>query len=105
MILNTEQLVYIVRKTSLTLEDIGKFSPRQAIDFFKELLQQEQEDKYELYTILNTLLSVIHNAPISKPRIMKPNDFYQIKRHKRQEIQKDLLTSLCEKKGIKLPKS
>jgi hypothetical protein len=100
-----ESIVYVLRKTSLTLNDIGELSPEQFKDLYRELLQQESEERFDRYSFYNVLLSTIHNAPISKPRIMNQNEFYQLREPHKVEKPKNTLKDLAQKKGIKLPKS
>ncbi len=73
-----EGIVYIARKLHWSLKDIGELSPGQFVTLLNELYYQESVDKYEQYSIINTLLSEIHNAPISKPKIRRPKDYYQL---------------------------
>ncbi len=100
-----EQIVYILRKTSLTLKDIGELSRKQFIALYNELALQEAEEEFRKYSFYNVLLSTIHNAPITKPRIQSPNDYYQLTEPRKKEPKGNSLKVLAEKKGIKLPKS
>jgi hypothetical protein len=63
------------------------------------LKAQEEHRKYSFY---NVLLSTIHNAPILKPKIAKPEDFYQLEEPKVER--KDTIDKNAEMLGIILPK-
>ena len=73
-----EAVVYAARKLHWNREEIGALTPAQFSEIVEELRYQEAIERYELLQILATLLSVIHNAPISKPKIMKPSDFLKL---------------------------
>jgi hypothetical protein len=73
-----EAVVYAARKLHWNREEIGALTPAQFSEIVEELRYQEAVERYELLQIFATLLSVIHNAPISKPRIMKPKDFLKL---------------------------
>ena len=73
-----EAVVYAARKLHWSREQIGELTPAQFSEIVEELHYQEAIEKYELLKIFATFLSAIHNAPISKPKIMKPSDFLKL---------------------------
>ena len=77
-IASLENRVYVLRKTGITLTELLNMEWPDFYELLNELYYQESVDKYEYYSILNTILSEIHNAPICKPKILKPKDYYQV---------------------------
>jgi len=73
-----ETIVYVARKLHWARSEIGRMKLPQFYALVNELQYQEQAEKYERYSFYNTLLSEIHNAPITKPKIRYPQDYYQI---------------------------
>lgn len=73
-----EYIVYIARKMHWTKSEIYELTLPEFHALLDELYYQEAVEKYEQYSFYNVLLSEIHNAPITKPKIRKPKDYYQI---------------------------
>lgn len=98
-----EIVCFLLRKTSLTLTEIGKLGILQVMKIYNEVMLQENQERWESQYNLAYLVSHIHNAmPRGRnSKIWKVEDFYNIPRpsHKK-EIVKD---NLAEKLGIKMP--
>jgi len=98
-------VVYAARKLHWNRKEIGALTPAQFSEIVEELYYQEAVERYELLQIFATLLSVIHNAPISKPKIMKSQDFFKLEPPMRKsEMLKKNIAENQVKKDIQLPK-
>jgi len=60
--MKTEQIVYLLRKTSLTLEAIGKMSPYQFSILLREVHYQESVENYYRQLDVATILAAIYNT-------------------------------------------
>lgn len=102
----TEQIVYILRKTSLTLKDIGKLSPTQFNSLLKELYYQESIDEYRQVVKVAEILAAIYNTIPRKrgSRTSSAKDFIQGEPPLRDgENRLDELELMAKEKGIILP--
>ena len=102
--MNTEGIVYLLRKTNLTREDIGKLHPTQFEEILAEVYYQESVDNYrEQYSIASILAAIYNTIPRRKgSRALKVGDFLRGEMPERPS--KESLEKLAEEKGIKLPK-
>lgn len=73
-----EAVVYITRKLHWSRKEIGQLTPKQFGALLNELAYQEAIERYERLQMFASLLSIIHNAPISKPKIMRADDFIKL---------------------------
>ena len=106
LVSNTEGIVYLLRKTNLTREEIGKLSPVQFNAILNELYYQESVEVYHNRYSTATLLAAIYNTIPSKPghKALTAKDFLAgdmpSRDGKRPEADVDVL---ARAKGIKLP--
>lgn len=100
--MNTEAIVYLLRKTSLSLKDIGKLTPRQCNELLKELYYQESVGEWRNQYSLATILAAIYNTIPRKrgSRALGAGDFLKGSMPKRNE---ESLETIAKKKGIKIP--
>ena len=103
--MNTEDIVYLLRKTSLTRSDIGKLSPAQFNEIIKEVYFQEAQDEYRRQHGIASLMAAIYNTIPRKrgSKVLKPSDFLKGDMPERNPKLKDSLEKLAEDRGIKLP--
>lgn len=102
-LLTNEQIVYLLRKTSLTRTEIGKLGPAQAIVILNEVYLQEAQDHWRQQHNLATLVATIYNT-IPRGRAAKAltaADF--IGEMPSRQPTKDRAMELAEKHGIRLP--
>ena len=104
--MNTEVIVYLLRKTSLTLKDIGKLTPKQFNELLKELCYQESVEEYREQHSIASLLAAIYNTIPRKrgARALKAKDFLSSDMPERHPKQEKTVDQMAEDKGIKLPK-
>uniref|UniRef100_A0A6H1ZTA7 Uncharacterized protein n=1 Tax=viral metagenome TaxID=1070528 RepID=A0A6H1ZTA7_9ZZZZ len=103
--MNTEVIVYLLRKTSLTRSEIGKLSPEQFNETLKELYYQESVDEWRKMHTIATILATIHNAGIQvkHPEFKQAGDYFSGEMPTRNPKPKDSLEKLATDRGIKLP--
>lgn len=100
--LNTEQIVYLLRKTSLTREAIGKLTPVQFKEIIAEVYFQESVDEWRRQYAVATVLAAIYNTiPRKRGRGNKASDFLSGEMPTRNP--ENTLEKLAEDKGIRLP--
>jgi len=99
---NTEFIVYLLRKTTLTRSEIGKLTPSQFSEILKEVAYQESVEDYHKMQAIASILAAIYNTIPRKrgSRMSKPEDFLKGEMPQRNS---DSLDKLAEGKGIKLP--
>src|SRR3990167_1325391 len=102
--MNTELIVYLLRKTSLTRTEIGKLSPLQFEEVLKETYFQESVEEYRYQHSIASLLAAIYNTIPRKrgSKILKAEDFLKGEMPSRNK-KTDNLETLAVEKGIKLP--
>ena len=102
---NSEEIVYLLRKTSLTLMDIGKLSPLQFNEIIKEVNYQESVDTYREQHSVASLLAAIYNTIPRKrgSKVFKAEDFLSGGMPERNPKPEDSLETLANQRGIKLP--
>lgn len=105
--MNTEAIVYLLRKTSLTLQNIGKLTPNQFNEIVKEVFHQESIDEYKRQHSVASLMAAIYNTIPRKrgSKTYKANDFLkgEIPNRNPEPKQEISLEKLAKEKGIKLP--
>ena len=106
MILNTEAICYLLRKTSLTRSEIGKLKPDQLNAIIKEVYFQESVDEYRKMHSVASILAAIYNTIPQKPghKALTAKDFLTgdmpTREGKRPDSNIDIL---AKRKGIILP--
>ncbi len=100
---------FLLRKTSMTMEDIGSLGPEQFKDLVDEVYYQEAADEYQKLMYLGNILAAIANTVHRKNnRTYKADDIIKTKPPKRASEQgkaseKEELEALAERFGIRLP--
>ena len=103
--MRNEAIVYILRKTSLTLKDIGKLTPKQFNALVKELQYQESVDDYRAQFSVASILAAIYNTiPRKSGKAHTAKDFYKAEKPAREHKPENTIESLAKQRGIKLPK-
>ena len=102
--MNTEAVVYLLRKTNLTLRAIGKLTPAQFNEIIKEVSFQASVDSYRNQYSVASLMAAIYNTIPQKrgAKTIKASDFLSGEMPTRN-LKIDTLDTLAEKQGIKLP--
>ena len=102
---NTEGIVYLLRKTNLNREDIGKLSPVQFNAILNELYFQESVDEYRLQHSVASILAAIYNTIPRRQgsKTLKASDFLPGDMPDRNPKKVNSLEKMAEEKGIKLP--
>jgi len=104
--MNTEAIVYLLRKTSLTRSEIGKLKPDQLQAIVKEVYFQESVDEYRKMHSVASILAAIYNTIPQKPghKALTAKDFLTgdmpTREGKRPDTNVDIL---AKQKGIILP--
>ena len=100
--MNIEAVVYLLRKTSLTRDEIGKLTSSQANEILKELYFQELVEEYKnQYSVASLLAAIYNTIPRKSGKAYSPKTFLNTEMPTRDH--KVDLEELAEKKGIKLP--
>lgn len=101
----TESIVYLLRKTNLSLREIGNLTPLQFNETLKEAAFQESVDNYRNQYSIASLLAAIYNTIPRKrgSKIYRPNDFLKGDLPERNPKPQDSLDKMAEARGIKLP--
>ena len=106
MILNTEAICYLLRKTSLTRSEIGKLKPDQLTAIIKEVYFQEAIENYREQYSVASILAAIYNTIPQKPghKALTAKDFISgdipTREGKRPDTNVEIL---AKQKGIILP--
>lgn len=103
--MNTEAIVYLLRKTSLTRSEIGKLKPDQLNTIVKEVYFQESVEEYRRIHEVASILAAIYNTiPRKNRKALTANDFLKgdmpTREGKRPDINVEIL---AKQKGIILP--
>ena len=104
--MNTEVIVYLLRKTSLTRSEIGKLKPDQLNAIIKEVYFQESVDEYRKMHSVASILAAIYNTIPQKAghKPLTAKDFLggdmPTREGKRPDTNVDIL---AKQKGIILP--
>ncbi len=102
---NTEAIVYLLRKTSLTRAEIGKLTPSQFAEILKELYYQESVEEYRnQFNVAEVLAAVYNTIPRRQgSKVYKASDFLTGGPPERNPQPENTLDKMAEEKGIKLP--
>ena len=103
--LNTEPIVYLLRKTNLTLDAIGKLTPAQFNEILREVYYQESVDTYrEQHSVASLLAAIYNTIPRRRgSKVYQARDFLSGAMPERQIKAQVSLEKLAEDRGIKLP--
>ena len=101
--MNTEVIVYLLRKTNLTRSEIGKLSPSQFQEILKEVSYQESADEYRRQHGIATILAAIYNTIPRKrgSKVLKASDFLSGEMPSRNKPEG--IEEIASKHDIKLP--
>jgi hypothetical protein len=99
-----EHIVYLLRKTNLTREDIGKLTPVQFSEILKEVYYQESVDNYRQQHSVASLLAAIYNTIPRKrgSKVYKASDFLNGEMPERNAKQ-DSVDDIAKERGIRMP--
>ena len=102
--MTTEQIVYLLRKTNLSLSEIGKLTPAQFNEILKEVYFQESVESYrQQYSVANILAAIYNTIPRKRGATScKAGDFLKGGMPQRQS-QVDSIEKLAEERGLRLP--
>jgi hypothetical protein len=102
-----QEIIYLLRKTSLTLSDIKKLTPRKFNAILQEVYFQESQDIWrQQYSVASLMASIANTVPRKKgSQGYKAEDFLSGEMPSREPKPLTNLESLAKAKGIKLPKS
>ena len=103
--MNTESIVYLLRRTNLTRPEIGKLTPSQFNEVVREVSFQESVDEYRRQHSVASLMAAIYNTIPQRrgAKTFTSNDFLSGDMPVRNPKSQDSLEKLAEEKGIKLP--
>ena len=102
--MNTESIVYLLRKTSLTLEAIGHLTPAQFNAILSETYFQESVDEWRKQHSVASIMAAIYNTIPRKrgAKACKAQDFLATEMPTRTP-KDDSLETLAYKHGVELP--
>jgi len=101
---NTESIVYLLRKTSLTLESIGRLTPAQFNTILSETYFQESQEEWRTQHSVASIMAAIYNTIPRKKgaRPIKASDFLSTEMPSRTP-KEDSLQDLANKYKVSLP--
>ncbi len=102
--MNNESIVYLLRKTSLTLESIGKLTPAQFNAILSEVYFQESQEEWRTQHSVASIMAAIYNTIPRKKgsRPIKASDFLQSEMPSRAPKESSL-QDLADKYKVSLP--
>ncbi len=100
-----ESIVYLLRKTSLTRNEIGKLTTSQFNEILKETYFQESVEEYRKQHSIASLLAAIYNTIPQKSghKPLTAKDFLHGDMPTRNKQPDTNIETLSKQKGIKLP--
>jgi len=103
--MNTEAIVYLLRKTSLTRSEIGKLKPDQLNAIIKEVYFQESVDEYrKMYSVASILAAIYNTIPRkSGHKALTAKDFLSGDMPTKDKRPDTNIEILAKQKGIILP--
>ena len=103
--MNTEAIIYLLRKTNLTRSEIGKLTISQFNEIIKEVYYQESIDEYRGQHSVASILAAIYNTIPRKrgSKVFKAEDFLKGDIPQRNPKPEDSLETMTNQRGIKLP--
>lgn len=103
----TPLVVYLLRKTSLSLTEIKLMRLPQLLELFDEVKFQEASDDYVSATyVANIMASIANTIPTKSGRGHKASEFLQSEPPTREDktgTTKQAIEGMAEKVGITLP--
>lgn len=104
--MNTEAIVYLLRKTNLALKEIGKLTPIQFVAIVKEVQGQESREEYNKKYRTASLLAAIYNTIPRKrgSKVFTPKDFLLGREQTTSGEAKSHIEKLAHDKDIIMPK-
>ena len=105
---STEGVVYLLRKTNMTLPDIKQLEVKQFKSILDEVSYQEQIIEYNTaYRFATLLAAIVNTVPRKGGRTYSANDFLTMKKPRRATSdapdEKAELEALAKKFDIRLP--
>ena len=103
--MNTEVIVYLLRKTSLNREDIGKLSPAQLNAIINEVYYQESVTEYRNQYAVASIMAAIYNTIPRKrgSKTFKASDFLKGDMPERHPKLPGTLEELANRHNVELP--
>lgn len=103
--MKNEDIVYLLRKTSLTRTEIGKLKPDQLNAIIKEVYYQESVDEYRKAHAIASILAAIYNTIPQRPghKALTAKDFLSGEPPSRGKKPDTNVEILAKEKGIILP--
>ncbi len=104
--MNTNETdAYLLRKTSVTRNELGELSPAQYNALLKEVYYQESVDTYrQQYSVASILAAIYNTIPRKRgSKVYQASDFLKGDMPERNPKPQDSLDKLAEDRGIKLP--
>ena len=103
--MNTEAIVYLLRKTTLTRPEIGKLAPAQFNEILREVYFQESVVTYREQHSVASLLAAIYNTIPGRrgSKTYQASDFLRGDMPERNPKPQDSIDKLAEDRGITLP--
>jgi len=102
-------VAFLLRKTSLSLEEIGRLVPQQFEELIREVHYQDSVAQYQTAMYVGNILAALaNNVPRKGNRTYKARDFVVMKEPKRPGAEivsgsKEELEALAKRFSIKLP--
>jgi hypothetical protein len=99
-----EYIVYLLRKTNLTLKEIQGLTLSKFYELYKEVVFQESQDIWrEQFTVANILSAIYNTVPRKKgSKSFRASDFYSGEMPERNK-KVDELETLAKEKNVILP--
>lgn len=103
--MTTEGVVYLLRKTNLTREAIGKLTPAQFAEILHEVYFQEAVDTWRVQHSVASIMAAIYNTIPRKrgSKVYKADDFLGGNMPERNPKPVKELDKLAEERGVKMP--
>jgi hypothetical protein len=103
--LDTEQIVYLLRKTTLTRPEIGKLTPAQANEILREVYYQESMDAYNArYTAASVIAAIYNTIPRKRgSKSYKAEDLLQGGPPERGPKPQSSIAQIAQARGVRLP--
>ena len=102
--MNTEAIIYLLRKTSLTRSEIGKLSPTQFNEILREVYYQESVAEWRnQYSVASILAAIYNTVPRKRgSKASKASDFLASEMPTRNP-KVDTVNNLAERHNIRMP--
>lgn len=102
--MTTESIVYLLRKTSLTRDDLGKLTPAQFNAILRETYFQESVDEWRKQHAVALIMAAIYNTIPRKrgSKASKASDFLAGEMPTRTP-KVDTIDTLAERHNLRMP--